>query len=73
MTGEPATASPERSFEALRAGTVSRLPFSWRSRFEPDELASLLRSGQAWGSWDPRTGEFVVARPWRHRREIAVL
>jgi len=73
MTGEPATTSPEWSFEALRAGTVSRLSFSWRSRFEPDELASLLRSGQAWGSWDPRSGEFVVARPWRHRREIAVL
>jgi len=65
--------SPAHPFEALDAAAVSRLPLSWRSRFEPGELASLIRSGQAWGAWEPGSGEFVVARPWRHRSEIAVL
>lgn len=73
MTGGNETASPARPFEALDAETVPRLPLTWRNRFEPDELASMLRLGQAWGAWEPESGEFVVARPWRHRQEIAVL
>ena len=59
--------------EWLDEAAALKLRLDWRSRFEADELAALIGAGEAWGSWVPGSGEFVVARPWRHRREIALL
>jgi ribosomal protein S18 acetylase RimI-like enzyme len=61
------------AWERLDAASAAKLRLDWRSRFEADELAGLLGADEAWGSWEPVSGEFVVARPWRHRREIALL
>ena len=73
MPDERGVRAPSPGIAGLDAASVTRLPISWRSRFDAGELADMLGSGQAWGSWEPESGEYVIARPWRHRREIAVV
>lgn len=54
----------------MRQADLSRVSFSWSSRFDSDSLEDLLTSSPGLTLWVPATGEYVVGGPWRHRSEI---
>ncbi|HEV2108835.1 MAG TPA: GNAT family N-acetyltransferase [Thermomicrobiales bacterium] len=59
--------------ESLLPGDVLSLPLGWRNRFDREEIASLLENYPGRSAWEPESGEFVLAAPWRHRDEVAML
>ncbi|MCX7623849.1 MAG: GNAT family N-acetyltransferase [Thermomicrobium sp.] len=52
---------------------LPRLRLKWGSRYNPQEVARLVREAPGLSLWAPATGEYVLAGPWRHREEIVVL
>ncbi len=59
--------------EALTVQTVPRLRLSWSSRFDREDVASMVRDNPGLSLWIPDTGEYMVGGPWRHRSEIAAV
>ncbi len=59
--------------ESLLPGDVPSLPLGWRNWFDREETSSLLESYPGRSVWEPESGEFVLAAPWRHREEVAML
>lgn len=65
------TAPPE--VRSMHADDVDTLSLSWRNRYEPDEMQSMLRSFPGRSVWHPESQEFVLVNPWRHRAETVIL
>jgi ribosomal protein S18 acetylase RimI-like enzyme len=69
----PAISDEHPQVETLRVEQVRDLRLPWLSRFTRDTLAAQVAAHPGMALWVPRTGEYVVAGPWRHRRDIAQL
>lgn len=68
------TAGGERpEIEPLTPANVRNLRLPWLSRFNATLLASHLAEHEGHALWVPSTGEYIVAEPWRSRRDIASL
>jgi ribosomal protein S18 acetylase RimI-like enzyme len=52
---------------------VAGLRLSWAARMQPDEVRRLLTIYPGRSVWTPKTLEYALVGPWRHREEIAHL
>lgn len=59
--------------ESLHTRDVPSLPITWRNRYHREEIADLIANYPGRSVWEPESGEFVLASPWRHRDEVAIL
>lgn len=68
-------ALPDGSLELqiLEPDDVDRLSLSWRNRFEPEEMKTMLRHFPGRSVWHPPSQEFILVSPWRRREETAIL
>jgi ribosomal protein S18 acetylase RimI-like enzyme len=67
----PAVSDDHPQIEPLTPEAARDLRLPWLSRFAPDTLDWHLRDNPDMALWVPRTGEYVIAEPWRRRDEIA--
>lgn len=56
---------------ALTVEAAPNLRLPWLSRFNMHTLSAQLSAHPGLSLWVPRTGEYMVAEPWRHRADIA--
>jgi ribosomal protein S18 acetylase RimI-like enzyme len=61
------------SIAVLTPDDVGLLRLPWDGRFTVRELQQITSSGPPVSVWNRRTGEYLIAGPWRHRREIATV
>src|SRR3712207_5102607 len=66
-----ARSDDQPAIEPLRAADVRDLRLPWLSRFNTSLLTHHVQTHAAHGLWVPRTGEYAVWEPWRHRDDIA--
>jgi ribosomal protein S18 acetylase RimI-like enzyme len=59
------------TIEVLQAKDVRDLRLPWLSRFSSETLRMQLLEVPGMSLWVPRTGEYLVAEPWRRRSDIA--
>jgi ribosomal protein S18 acetylase RimI-like enzyme len=67
----PVAASDPVEIRTLMPDDVNELRLGWRTRLHPDEILQILDTYPGRSVWAPETLEFAIARPWRHRHEIA--
>jgi GNAT superfamily N-acetyltransferase len=69
----PAAIETPELVESLHTRDIPSLPVSWRNRYDREGIADLIASYPGRSVWEPTSGEFVLASPWRHRDEVAIL
>lgn len=67
----PALSDEHPTIEPLTPDAASLLRLPWLSRFNNKVLSVYLRESPGHALWVPRTGEYAVAEPWRHRSDVA--
>ena len=67
----PPQSGEHPTIEPLTPEAAREVRLPWLSHFNADSLANLLREHPGHSLWVPRTGEYVLAEPWRHRDDIA--
>lgn len=66
-----ARSDDQPEIEPLTAARVRDLRLPWLSRFNTSLLTHHLQQHPHHALWVPRTGEYIVWEPWRHRHDIA--
>lgn len=67
----PARSDDQPAIAPLGAADTRDLRLPWLSRFNASLLANHLQMHPGHGLWVPRTGEYAIWEPWRHRDDIA--
>ncbi len=57
----------------LTADDAHRLRLGWTSRFDKPDIRNLVAQFPEISQWIPETGEYLIAGPWRHRRDVATV
>lgn len=63
----------DRTVEPIRPQDSSAIRLSWSSRFSSARLSRHVARLPSYNWWNPQTGEYLIAEPWRHREEIAAV
>jgi GNAT superfamily N-acetyltransferase len=61
----------EPNTEPLTADDAHRLRLGWTSRFDRSDIRNLVSRHPGLSHWIPKSGEYVIAGPWRHREEVS--
>jgi ribosomal protein S18 acetylase RimI-like enzyme len=73
QSSRTSASSPDARIETLDESAAARVRLSFWSRFDSGTLAATVATYPHRSVWIPKTSEYAVARPWRHRDEIAEL
>jgi ribosomal protein S18 acetylase RimI-like enzyme len=57
--------------EPLLSEDAHRLHLGWTSRFDKPDIRNIVSQYPDISQWIPETGEYLIAAPWRHRREVS--
>jgi len=61
------------NIRVLKAADARELRLPWDARLSRHEIEQVVRLYPRLSVWNPSTGEYLVAGPWRHRAEIATV
>ncbi len=57
----------------LTVADIPKLHLTWHPRLQADTIARALERVPGISQWHPRSGEFLLATPWRHRDDIVAI